>query len=140
MANKHKNIDVDKLIELARKYCEVCINNTTEVVASSGKVVKRKDRHIPTIGYFLEHWLRMHHFEFYKRWNWYEARKNDTHPLSHTIKSIDTMFADLAIDIVANEQRGVFYAKNKLGMHDKQHLDANTTVKITFGGGVDKID
>ena len=37
-----------------------------------------------------------------------------------TIKRIDDLFQALATNIVANEGKGIFYAKNKLGMTDKQ--------------------
>jgi hypothetical protein len=36
-----------------------------------------------------------------------------------TIKNIEGMFTALATDIVANEGKGIFYAKNKLGMTDR---------------------
>jgi len=45
------------------------------------------------------------------------------------IHSIDEKFKALAIDIVANEQKGIFYAKNKLGMTDKQQTEASLTVQ-----------
>jgi hypothetical protein len=59
--------------------------------------------------------------------------KNKEHPLSNTIKSIDDQFNALATDIVANEGKGIFYAKNKLGMTDKQQLDGSMTFKADFG-------
>lgn len=119
MANKHKDIDIDKLIELSYQYCDYCIESTKEVATGSGKIVDLKERHIPTISYFLLHWLRRNEFDFYKRWNYYDAMKNEDHPLSHTIKNIDENFKSLAGDIVANEGKGIFYAKNKLGWTDK---------------------
>jgi hypothetical protein len=136
---KFKDIDKNELMRHAIEYCDNCIANTTEVVAASGKVVKRRDRHIPTIGYFLLHWLRREEFEFYKRSNWYDAMKNPNHPLSDTIKEINNMFDELAIDIVANENKGIFYSKNKLNMHDKQHLNGEHKVVITFDGDVNSI-
>src|SRR6185295_205225 len=72
-----------------------------------------------TTRYFLYIWLRQNHFDFYTKSNWYDAMKNPEHPLSDTIKSIDEIFNALATDIVANEQKGIFYAKNKLGMSDR---------------------
>jgi hypothetical protein len=53
--------------------------------------------------------------------------------LSNTIKSIDDQFNALATDIVANEGKGIFYAKNKLGMTDKQQVDGSMTFKADFG-------
>ena len=57
--------------------------------------------------------------------------KNEEHPLSNTIKSIDNQFKALAEDIVANEGKGIFYAKNRLGMSDKVDSRNDTTNKIT---------
>jgi hypothetical protein len=132
MANKHKEIDVEKLIELAYLYCDECIESTKEVATGSGKIVEVKERHLPTVSYFLLHWLRRNQFDFYKRTNFYEALKNDEHPLSNTIKSIDEHFKSLATDIVANEGKGIFYAKNRLGMHDKQHIETRTVEGFDF--------
>lgn len=132
--NNYRDIDKDELQRLADEYCDYCIESTKEVVSGSGKVVNQKERHIPTVSYFLLHWLRRQHFNFYKRTNFYEAMKNDDHPLSNTIKSINEQFNSLAADIVANEGKGIFYAKNKLGMTDKQQLDGNMTFKADFGG------
>ena len=132
MANQHKNIDVDKLIQLASDYCDFCLESTKEVATGSGKIVDIKERHIPTVNYFLLHWLRRNHFEFYKRSNFYKAIREEDHPLSHTIKSIDEDFRSLATDIVANEGKGIFYAKNRLGMHDKQHIENKTVDKFDF--------
>lgn len=132
MANQHKNIDVDKLIQLASDYCDFCIESTKEVATGSGKIVDIKERHIPTVNYFLLHWLRRNHFEFYKRSNFYKAIREEDHPLSHTIKGIDEDFRSLATDIVANEGKGIFYAKNRLGMHDKQHIENKTVDKFDF--------
>lgn len=132
MANKHREIDVEKLVELAYLYCDECIESTKEVATGSGKIVEVKERHLPTISYFLLHWLRRNQFDFYKRTNFYEALKNDEHPLSNTIKSIDEHFKSLATDIVANEGKGIFYAKNRLGMHDKQHIETRTVEGFDF--------
>jgi hypothetical protein len=41
----------------------------------------------------------------------------------HTIKNIEGIFKALATDIVANEGKGIFYAKNRLGMTDKAQTD-----------------
>lgn len=131
--NNYRDIDKDELQRLADEYCDYCIESTKEVVSGSGKVVNQKERHIPTINYFLYHWLRRNHFEFYKRANFYKAMKNENHPLVDTIKTIDELFNSLAADIVANEGKGIFYAKNKLGMTDKQQLDGNMTFKADFG-------
>jgi len=43
----------------------------------------------------------------------------------HTIKNIEGIFKALAIDIVCNKCKGIFYAKNRLGMTDKTPLQFN---------------
>ena len=132
MANKHREIDVEKLVELAYLYCDVCIESTKEVATGSGKIVEVRERHLPTISYFLLHWLRRNQFDFYKRANFYVILNSDNHPLLDTIKSIDEHFKSLATDIVANEGKGIFYAKNRLGMHDKQHIETKTVEGFDF--------
>lgn len=54
----------------------------------------------------------------------------DEHPLCAIIKSIDDKFRSLATDIVANEGKGIFYAKNRLGMTDRQQIDTTANVNI----------
>lgn len=132
MANKHRDIDEDRLIELADEYCDYCVESTKEVATGSGKIVKVAERHIPTISYFLLHWLRREHKDFYmlKRSQFYLALREDDHPLSHTIKNIDENFKTLASDIVANEGKGIFYAKNKLGWSDKMQSENITNIKL----------
>ena len=132
MAGKPKKIDLDKLMELAIAYCDDCISYANENMAASGKVVNVKKRQIPTIGYFLSHWLRRQHFDFYQTSNWYDAKENPKHPCSDAIKSIDKMFNDLATDIVANEGKGIFYAKNKLGMTDQQQIQTDGKIEVVF--------
>jgi len=135
MANNYRDIDANELLKLANDYCDYCIESTIEVVSGSGKIVDKKERHIPTTSYFLLHWLRRNNFDFYKRTNWYDALKDKDHPLSNTIKSIDDQFNALASDIVANEGKGIFYAKNKLGMTDK--VQNENTQKIEVFKGID---
>lgn len=118
MAAKIKEVDTDKLIELANSYIEHCLNSTKEYPTARG-AVEVKERHLPTIKYFLYIWLRMLNFDFYKKTQWFEAINNAEHPYHLTVKTIDDMFRALATDIVANEGKGIFYAKNYLGMTDK---------------------
>lgn len=131
MANKHRNIDKDELLQMAYNYCDYCIASTKEIATNSG-VKSVRERHIPTVSYFLLHWLRREHFDFYSRTNWYDAMKDETHPLSNTIKGIDDLFNSLARDIVANEGKGIFYAKNKLGMHDRQQVETRNVERFDF--------
>jgi len=134
MSNKHRDIDIDKLKEISLEYCDECIDNTNEIATSSGRILDVKNRHLPTIQYFLLHWIRRTHKDFYmlKRTQFYAALKDETHPLSNTIKEIDADFIALATDIVANEGKGIFYAKNRLGMHDRQQLETKTVDKFEF--------
>ena len=134
MANKHRDIDIDTLLQYSLEYCDECIDNTNEVATSSGKVLDIKQSHLPTIKYFLLHWLRRMHPDFYmlKRTQFYAAFKDETHPLSNTIKEIDENFKSLATDIVANEGKGIFYAKNALGMHDRQQIESKNVDKFEF--------
>jgi hypothetical protein len=131
MANKHRNIDKDELLQMAYNYCDYCIASTKEIATNSG-VKQVKERHIPTVSYFLLHWLRREHFDFYTRGNWYIAMREETHPLFDTIKGIDDLFNSLARDIVANEGKGIFYAKNKLGMHDRQQVETRNVERFDF--------
>lgn len=131
MANNFRNIDPDELMQKAHEYCDYCIASTKEIATNSG-VKEVRERHIPTTAYFLLHYLRREQFDFYKRANWYDAQRNEKHPLSDTIKSIDEIFKTLARDIVANEGKGIFYAKNALGMHDKQHIENKQVERFDF--------
>ena len=130
MANNYREIDSNELMKLADEYCDFCIDSTVEVVSGSGKLVDKKERHLPTTNYFLLHWLRRNNFDFYKRSNWYTVLSSKDHPLSDTIKSIDEKFNALAEDIVANEGKGIFYAKNKLGMTDRLQTENSTSISI----------
>lgn len=53
-----KSVDfIEQLPNYANQYIEVCLNNTKEVATGSGKIVEQKERHIPTIAFFLNIWL-----------------------------------------------------------------------------------
>lgn len=129
MANNYRNIDKDELIKLADEYCEECINKSKEAPTARG-AVSFKERNIATIEYFTMHWLRAKGFDFYTRQHFYDALKDETHPLSDTLKKIRQTFDSLAIDVVANEQKGIFYAKNRLGMTDKNEQKNDTTFRL----------
>lgn len=124
---------IDKLPEYAEEYIKICLDHTKEVVSGSGKLVNQRDRHIPTISFFLNIWLPFNKGKSINRKTYYEWLKSDNENKSNTIKSIDELFTALATDIVANEGKGIFYAKNKLGMTDKQQLDGSMTFKADFG-------
>jgi hypothetical protein len=128
-----KVIDTDKLMELANEYIEHCLNSTKEYPTARG-AVEVKERHLPTIKYFLYIWLRLNDFDFYKKTEWYEAINNTEHPYHLVTKKIDDTFRALATDIVANEGKGIFYAKNYLGMTDKVQTESTgvSEIKITY--------
>jgi hypothetical protein len=128
-----KSIDfIMKLPEYADMYISECISHTKEVVTNSGKVMQVQDRHIPTVDYFLNIWLPLLKLESITRETYYTWLKSDNELKSDTIKRIDSLFKSLAVDIVANEGKGIFYAKNRLGMHDKQHIENKTVEKFDF--------
>lgn len=123
---------ISKLSEYADNYIEECLSHTKEVVSGSGKVINVQDRHIPTIDYFLNIWLPLLKLESIARKTYYEWLKSEDELKSNTIKRINDNFKALAKDIVANEGKGIFYAKNALGMHDKQHIENKTVDKFEF--------
>jgi len=114
------NIKPDELEALAWQYINECINNKRQHPTASGKVVEISDRHLPTISYFLKIWIPLKGKKTICRstyYNWLN-QENDSAKLD-TIKNIEGIFTALATDIVANEGKGIFYAKNKLGMTDR---------------------
>lgn len=113
-------------------YISECLSNTKEVVSGSGKVIEVRDRHIPTIEYFLNIWLPLLKLDTMAKSTFYEWLKSEDETKSNTIKSINDKFKALATDIVANEGKGIFYAKNRLGMHDKQHIENKNVEKFDF--------
>jgi hypothetical protein len=63
---------------------------------------------------------------------YYTWLNSDNKLKTDTIKKIDDLFKGLAIDIVGNEGKGIFYAKNRLGMHDRQQLETKNVEKFDF--------
>jgi hypothetical protein len=124
---------INNLPKWANEYIEVCLNHTKEVVSGSGKLVQQRERHIPTISFFLNIWLPMNKGESIHRDTYYSWLLSDEAKKSDSIKKVDSLFTALATDIVANEGKGIFYAKNKLGMTDKQQVDGSMTFKADFG-------
>jgi hypothetical protein len=122
MATPKTQIDLIELESLAWQYILECINNTKQHPTASGKLVLITDRHLPTISYFLKIWLPMKGKPSISRttfYNWLNQSK-DKEKLD-TIKNIEGLFTSLAIDILANDNKGagtIFYAKNKLGFSD----------------------
>ena len=61
---------------------------------------------------------------------WHKVMKDETHPLCDTLKNIREYFDAVAEDIVANEGKGIFYAKNRLGMRDTPKEEEKKQEKI----------
>ena len=121
------------LEELAHIYIDECINHKKEMISNKGDIVLVSDRHIPTIDYFLRIWIPIVRKEkTIVRDTYYRWLDSDDQLKSDTIKKIDNLFKGLAIDIVGNEGKGIFYAKNRLGMHDRQHLEQKNVDKFDF--------
>jgi hypothetical protein len=104
----------------AWQYILECINHKREHPTASGKVVLITERHLPTVAYFLKIWLPMKGLPTLCRSTYYNWLNSNNIDVMDTIKNIEGMFTALATDIVANEGKGIFYAKNKLSMHDRQ--------------------
>lgn len=133
-----KSIEFIKALpDYADTYIKECLSHTKEVATGSGKIVKIEDRHIPTIAYFLNIWLPLLKLDSINRDTYYTWRKGDCELKSDTIKKIDDTFQSLAADIVANEGKGIFYAKNKLGWTDKIQNE-NTNISILNIDPIDK--
>jgi hypothetical protein len=127
--NIRHEITPEQLEQYAFQYIKECINNRREHPTPSGNVVLIKDRHLPTIAYFLKIWLPIQGKPTLCRQTYYNWLKCEDVSIMDTIKNIEGMFNALAIDIVANEGKGIFYAKNKLGMTDHQTIEAKEQFK-----------
>ena len=57
MTKTNTDLSLEHLELLAYNYIDECLNNTKEHPTASGRLVKIKDRHIPTIDYFLRIWI-----------------------------------------------------------------------------------
>jgi hypothetical protein len=125
MASPKTNIETFELEELSYKYIDECIENRRENSTASGKVVLIRDRHLPTIDYFLRIWIPKQGKPTICRTTYYNWLNGNNTDKLNTIKRIEGLFVALAIDIVANEGKGIFYAKNKLGMTDKAQIEQN---------------
>lgn len=126
MAKPKTDISLQHLEQLAYTYIDECLMYKREHPTASGRIVHVLDRQIPTIDYFLRIWIPKKksptiHRSTYYRW------LNDEINIEKcdTIKSIEQVFKALATDIVANEGKGIFYAKNRLGMTDRTMLSSS---------------
>ena len=128
-----KKIDEIDMLEWANKYIDHCLESTKEIATASG-VKTIRERHLPTISYFLLIWLPRQGQSLYKRTAWYNAINDSNHPNHNIVKEIDNMFRALAADVVANEGKGIFYAKNLLGWTDRQQTDGKQEIVVTYEG------
>jgi hypothetical protein len=120
MATPSTDISLIHLEQLAHKYIEDCMNFRKEHPTASGKIVLMLDRQIPTIDYFLRIWIPIQGKPTINRSTYYRwLNDSENTEKCDTIKNIEGIFKALATDIVANEGKGIFYAKNRLGMTDK---------------------
>ena len=126
---------VDRLEELAWEYIQECIYYKREVLTNKGTLTDVKDRHIPTIDYFLNIWIPLNYNkkDTIKRSTYYRWLRWDNTYKQEVVQNIDNWFKALAGDIVANEGKGIFYAKNKLGWTDKNEVNNKGGVKIFNG-------
>jgi hypothetical protein len=130
MATPKTQIDPKELEVFAWSYIQDCMNHKKEQPTPSGKVVLISDRKIPTISYFLQIWIPIQGSPTICRatyYNWLNSQDNDK---LDTIKKIEGLFNALATDIVANEGKGIFFAKNKLGMSDRPTSIEELNTKI----------
>lgn len=131
MSKTYKNIDHEEMMQWAEKYVDYCLNATKEVPTAGGvKIIH--ERHLPTISYFLLVWLPRQGQSLYKRTAYYYALKDDKNPNHSLVREIDEIFRALAADIVANEGKGIFYAKNLLGWTDKLKSDEKQEIVVTY--------
>jgi len=114
-------ITPEQLEAYAWEYIQECMNHKKEHPTASGRIVHILDRKIPTIAYFLNIWLPLKKEKTLCRSTYYNWLRREEPETMDTIKNIEGMFNALAIDEIANSNgKGIFYAKNKLGMSDKE--------------------
>lgn len=122
-----------RLYQLAETYIDECLSHTVQEV-SQGRIVEKMNRHIPTIDFFLRIWIPRNYDKSYtiKRMTYYRWLNWENTEKQRVIKHIDDIFKALAQDIVANEGKGIFYAKNRLGMHDRQQVETKQVERFDF--------
>jgi hypothetical protein len=134
MSKGYRDIDLEAIEEMAEKYIDFCLQSTKEVPTSGGvRIIK--ERHLPTIMYFLLVWLPRQGEKFYKYRHYHNVLRDEKHPAHQITKQIDEIFRALAADIVANEGKGVFYAKNLLGWTDRAKNEDKQEITITYETG-----
>lgn len=130
MATPKAKLSLLHLEQLAEIYIESCLTYKKQQATASGKIVEIPERQIPTIDYFLRIWIPRIGEPTIARSTYYRwLNDNSNFNKQDTIKNIEGLFKALATDIVANECKGIFYAKNCLGMTDR--LVENETKETT---------
>jgi hypothetical protein len=125
MAKPKTDISLQHLEQLAYTYIDECLMYKREHPTASGRIVQVLDRQIPTIDYFLRIWIPKKKMPTIHRSTYYRWLNDEINiEKCDTIKSIEQLFKALATDIVANEGKGIFYAKNRLGMTDRAMLSS----------------
>jgi hypothetical protein len=133
MAKPKTDISLIHLEQLAYEYINECIEHKKQHPTASGKVVLIAERHIPTIDYFLKIWIPAKKQPTINRSTYYRWLNDESNiDKCDTIKNIEGLFKALATDIVANEGKGIFYAKNRLGMTDKATIENNFVEQPLF--------
>jgi hypothetical protein len=136
--NKVRDIDIEQFNKLVWEYINFCEEHKLEVPTPKGTICKVTRRKTPTISYFLLIWMRRHYPRFYSRAAWYKILNDPDHENHILIKAAEEAFKALAVDVVANEGTGIFYAKNKLGMSEKsERTDTHITKLIIEQKGKD---
>jgi len=131
--NKYSDKFILNLLNLAEEYVNECLSNTKDFVTNKGEVIQIQDRHLPTIQYFLNIWIPLiKKDKTIGRTTYYEWLKSEDKIKQNTIKKIEDLFHSLSKDIVANEGKGIFYAKNCLGMHDRQQIETREVDSFDF--------
>lgn len=136
MATPKTQITAEELEQLAWTYAIECTNHKKDHPTASGKVVQILDRKLPTINYFLRIWIPLTGKPTISRTTYYNWLNGNNQEKLDTIKRIEGVFKALAIDIVANEGKGIFYAKNKLDMNDQNnnnYLNIELVHKTNWG-------
>jgi hypothetical protein len=132
MAINKTMISPNELQELSYKYIEDCMNFKKDHPTASGRIVQISDRQIPTIDYFLRIWIPKQGKPTICRKTYYNWLNGEDENKLHTIKEIEGLLKALATDIVANEGKGIFYAKNRLGMSDKAQNEVKFSEQPLF--------
>lgn len=143
MATPKTDITLIHLEQLSYLYTKECMEYEKQCSTASGKLVNVLDRKIPTIDYFLRIWIPMKGYPTINRSTYYRWLNDENNEdKCNTMKGIDQLFKALAVDIVANEGKGIFYAKNRLGMTDRATVE-NLQIEqpffpvISLGAGID---